>query len=149
MMNENIINFAEYLNNKELEEMKNELIIVACTEALLDVSQEINKIVYYFRKTGVKDIPGEIAKQFDRYGLLLFKNLIERQAANITNLCNAIDTNVASSEADAICMEDVKKHVEDYLHNENTRVDIHLNNMDDILSRTRAAVDALMMGAKV
>lgn len=134
MMNENIIDFAEYLDNEETESMKNALIIAACIRALLDVSQEINKIVYYFRETGLKDIPGEIAKRFDGNGLLLFKNLIERQASNLTGLCNAFDLNAASDEADAIRMEDVKKQVENFLQNENTRVDIHLNNLDDMFS---------------
>ena len=129
-MNDNIIDFAEYLDKKEIEGLKNQLLIAACTRALIDVSQEINKIMYYFKETGLKlsEITEVIEKDFDAEGLFIFENLIERQARNMLDISMAIDMSSASYEADVIHSEDVKEQAEEYLRAGNTRADIYLKN---------------------
>ncbi len=127
-MNDNVVDFMKYVDEQQAKGYANDLIVMACVCALIDITQDINRVMYYFKSTGLNahDIAVIIEKRMDVEGLFHFRTLLDLQAGNMTALQKAINPNGGNNDTPTICAPEVDERAKEYLNSGNTRADYYM-----------------------
>lgn len=130
----NIIDFAELLKDKNQARFMNQLIANVCIYALIDVTQDINRILHYLKESDLNlyEAAAEMAAQMDEKSLSDFKELLETQAHNLQAIYKAINSLTAHNPDAVIHDNAVSQRADNYLNSGKTRADVYA---EDIIAR--------------